>query len=185
MEREPSGGGQRQSERGRRLGPWLLGLLLVAGCSKGADDGLTSGVVLGDASAEGGGNDTDPGATDGGATGSGATNDGASGQVDGTGSEADTTAGGGEATSATAGDSSGGPPPVCPLEPDDVPCEVCAKGACCAELTACLTDPMCDCALDCYLSGAEPADCFVMCGASPPALELFNCAAPACEGICQ
>lgn len=166
----------------RRFGgwPWLCALMLSAACAKGADDGLTSGVVLGSASAEGG-----PGGTDAGTT-TEATDDGASGQVDGTGSGgADTTAGDVGDSGPPPGDSSdGGPPPVCPPDPEDVPCEVCGKESCCPEYQACIADAMCACALECYLGGGATADCFVMCGASPPALDLFNCAAVACEGIC-
>ena len=157
---------------------WLALLSLSLACAKGADDGLSSGVVLGDASAEGGvGTDagTGTGATDGGGSGSG--------QVDGTGDGADTTAGG-VTDDGPPGDSSGEPPPICPAEPDDVPCEVCGKEACCAQYLACIDDVMCACALECYLAGTDTAECFVMCGASPAALDLFNCAAPACEGVC-
>ena len=59
------------------------------------------------------------------------------------------------------------------------------RKACCAEYLACVADEMCACALDCYLAGTSVGDCFVTCGAAPAALDLFNCAAPACEGICQ
>ena len=152
--------------------PWLVGLALGLACAKGTDDGISTGVVLGSASVDDGADDSET------AMGSEATEDGASGQVDGSG---DATAG----DDGPPGDSSGEPAPSCPVEADDVPCEVCGKGACCAEYLACVADEMCACALDCYLAGTSVGDCFVTCGAAPAALDLFNCAAPACEGICQ
>lgn len=166
----------------RRSALWGAALWVVAGCATGAEDPPTTTVVLGDA-----GDDDDDGSMmpDDGATST--AGDGASGQVDDTGS-ADSTGGAGSTQGPADGgsdESSGGPPPVCPPEAGDTPCETCGKQNCCGEYLACNAEAECQCALECYLAGTPTEDCFVMCGATQTAFDLFLCAAGACADVCE
>ncbi len=160
-------------------GVW--GLWLVLGCAGGSETPpQTSGPVLGDA-----GTSPTPETTSSMSESSEVGTD--SGVVDDSGGTS--TASGVDSTGSvepgTDESSGGGPPPVCPPEPDDVPCVMCGKASCCAQYLACLAEQECSCALDCYLAGGSTSDCILPCGATVAALDLFNCAASNCDGICE
>ena len=162
---------------------WLV-LTLAVGCATGVEDeppittfGLgddTASVTPGDDS------DTDGATSQGSGNGTGSPTSGTDtgmGMVDETGN--------GETSPPNAEESSGEPPGVCTPEVGDVPCVTCVKTECCDEYLTCLGDESCSCTIDCLLAGGDTATCFIGCGATPPALDLFNCGAMPCDLACD
>ena len=74
---------------------------------------------------------------------------------------------------------------ICEPDLQDVPCAVCVKDACCAEVEACEFDVPCTCAYDCILDGNNPLTCQSDCAANTPVSQaLLLCGQSNCLGQC-
>jgi hypothetical protein len=77
-------------------------------------------------------------------------------------------------------------PPTCPS--DGTACGDCIASSCCAQASACLSNPACDMTLECLIGcvgmGGQPAQCFGKCGGNPMAIQAALCAAQSCAGAC-
>lgn len=96
-----------------------------------------------------------------------------------------TDAPGTETTPADTG-STGEPSDPCAAAPDDTDCDMCVKGMCCAQLTACDADPECVCFQDCAGSMEPSLDTPMICGqqcmidtpfAHPTVGQVLSCSA--------
>lgn len=65
-----------------------------------------------------------------------------------------------------------GVPGMCPPEPGDNECDMCLKGPCCGELTACYANPDCACQFDCLTMGSDVEQCSQVCMINPVQAEL-------------
>ena len=82
-----------------------------------------------------------------------------------------------------------GAPSLCPPEPNDDDCAVCAKTNCCDELLACQADEVCGCFSVCLAMGGTPMECGMQCMANPmmnDALKALRmCNQMQCEEACM
>ena len=79
------------------------------------------------------------------------------------------------------------PPPVCPPDPGDDACFMCARQWCCPQVQTCEADPVCSCSIDCIAEGGDPGMCNDDCGgANEATVALLGCTyvqCPKCEKL--
>jgi hypothetical protein len=76
---------------------------------------------------------------------------------------------------------------VCPDDPNDPPCVVCAKETCCDQTDPCLDDPECSTCLDCVANSMDPTECLLggMCDlGDPETAAAYDCTAGTCTDEC-
>ncbi len=93
----------------------------------------------------------------------------------------------GETTTTDTTDTTTGGGGLCEPAPGDDACTACNKENCCDELTTCLADEDCACAVGCISLGGDPFTCLQQCGVNgfPPALQaLAGCTMGSCGMEC-